>query len=142
MLAGGQALFMTSATMLVILSGLAGFALAENKALATLPVSAVMIGNALTMIPASLLMEKIGRRPGFVLGALIGAFGAVVAAAGIFVSDFTLFVLGTFVIGGYAGFAQYYRFAAADVASRDFKGTAISLVLAGCGSSKPGPANL
>lgn len=130
-LAGGQALFMTSATMLVILSGLVGFALAENKALATLPVSALMIANALTMIPASLLMERIGRRPGFVLGALVGAFGALVAAAGMFVRDFPLFVVGTFIIGIYAGFAQYYRFAAADVAGPEFKGTAISLVLAG-----------
>ena len=130
-LAAGQALFMTSATMLVILSGLAGFALAESKALATLPVSAVMIGNALTMIPASLLMERIGRRPGFILGAIAGTFGAVVAAVGILISDFTWFVVGSFVIGIYAGFAQYYRFAAADVARRDFKATAISLVMAG-----------
>jgi MFS family permease len=130
-LAAGQALFMTGATMLIILSGLAGFALAEDKALATLPVSAVMIGNALTMIPASLLMERIGRRPGFIVGALIGAFGAAVAAAGTFVGNFPLFVLGNAFMGVYAGFAQYYRFAAADVASRNFKGTAISLVLAG-----------
>ncbi len=130
-LAASEALFMTGATMLVILSGLVGFALAEDKALATLPFSAVMIGNALTMVPASLVMERIGRRPGFILGALVGVFGAVVAAAGIFVSDFALFVLGSLIIGVYAGFAQYYRFAAADVASPEFKGTAISLVIAG-----------
>ena len=49
-LAASQALFMTGATILVILSGLAGLDLAEDKALATLPVSALMIGNALTMI--------------------------------------------------------------------------------------------
>ena len=61
-------------------------------------------------------MERIGRRPGFVLGALIGATGGLVAAAGIFGRDFPLFVLGTFIIGIYAGFAQYYRFAAAGAA--------------------------
>lgn len=130
-LAASQAVFTTGATMLVILSGLVGLDLAEDKALATLPVSAVMIGNALTMVPASLLMGKIGRRPGFILGALIGAGGAAVAAAGILGRDFRLFVLGTFIIGIYAGFAQYYRFAAADAASTGFKSKAISLVVAG-----------
>ena len=130
-LAASQALFMTSATMLIIFSGLVGFSLAENKALATLPVSAVMIGNALTMVPASLLMERIGRRPGFILGALFGVFGAVVAAVGIFAGNFALFVLGNAIVGVYAGFAQYYRFAAADVAGPEFKSTAISLVIAG-----------
>jgi MFS family permease len=130
-LAASQALFMTGATMLVILSGLVGLDLAEDKALATLPVSVLMFGNALTMVPASLLMERIGRRPGFVLGALIGASGGLVAAAGILVRDFPLFVLGTFIIGIYAGFAQYYRFAAADAASAAFKSKAISLVVAG-----------
>jgi MFS family permease len=130
-LAAAQALFMTGATMLIIISGLVGFALAENKALATLPVSAAMIGNALTMVPASLLMERVGRRPGFILGALIGVFGAAVAAMGIFERDFALFVVGNVIIGIYAGFAQYYRFAAADESDPDFKGTAISLVLTG-----------
>ncbi|MFQ5774938.1 MAG: MFS transporter [Kiloniellaceae bacterium] len=130
-LAASQALFMTGATMLVILSGLVGLALAEDKALATLPVSATMIGNAVTMVPASLLMARIGRRRGFILGALIGAAGGVVAAAGVFGRDFPLFVLGAFIVGVYAGFAQYYRFAAADAASANFKSKAISLVVAG-----------
>lgn len=130
-LAASEALFMTGATMLVILSGLVGLDLAEDKALATLPVSAVMIGNAVTMVPASLLMKKIGRRPGFILGALAGACGAAVAATGILGRDFRLFVFGTFIIGIYAGFAQYYRFAAADAASAGFKSKAISLVVAG-----------
>jgi MFS family permease len=116
-LAASQALFMTGATLLVILSGLVGLDLAEEKALATLPVSALMFGNALTMVPASLLMQRIGRRPGFILGALIGASGGLVAAAGILDRDFPLFVVGTFIMGVYAGFAQYYRFAAADAAS-------------------------
>ena len=35
------------------------------------------------------------------------------------------------LVGGYQGFAQYYRFAAADVASADFRSRAISWVIAG-----------
>ena len=130
-LASSQALYMTGSTILVILSGLVGLDLADDKALATLPVSALMFGNAVTMFPASLLMKKIGRRPGFVLGALAGVIGAAVAAGGLFARDFALFVVGSAIIGIYAGFAQYYRFAAADAADPQFKGKAISLVVSG-----------
>lgn len=130
-LVASQGLFMTSGTMLIILSALVGFSLAENKVLATLPVSAVAIATAATMIPASLFMERFGRRTGFVLGALFGAMGATTAAVAILVQSFSLFVFGTFLIGIYAGFAQYYRFAAADVADPKFKGKAISLVITG-----------
>jgi len=42
-----------------------------------------------------------------------------------------LLCFGALVFGVYNAYGQYYRFAAADVASADFKSTAISLVLAG-----------
>ena len=74
-----QALFMSGLSMQIILSGLVGAAIAEDKALATLPISAVIIASTLTTIPASLLMKRIGRRAGFILGALIGLTGAAVA---------------------------------------------------------------
>ncbi len=130
-LAACQALFMTGATMLVLVGGLVGLDLAGNKALATLPVTAVMIGNAVAMVPASLAMKRIGRRHGFVLGAMFGVIGALIAAAGLYAESFWLFVAGSFIVGIYAGFAQYYRFAATDTASPQFMGTAISLVMAG-----------
>ena len=44
---------------------------------------------------------------------------------------FWLLCFGTLVFGVYNAYGQYYRFAAADAASPDFKATAISLVLAG-----------
>jgi MFS family permease len=130
-LAACQGLQRTSATILVILSGLVGASLVDNRIFATVPVSATMIGTALAIVPASLLMKTMGRRAGFVLGALIGGLGAIIAAGGIFMENFWLFVAGTFAVGVYAGFAQYYRFAAADAASPKFRGKAISLVVAG-----------
>ena len=45
--------------------------------------------------------------------------------------SFWLLCLGTLVWGVYNAYGQYYRFAAADVSSPDFRPTAISLVLAG-----------
>jgi predicted MFS family arabinose efflux permease len=130
-LATSQSFFVTSQSLLIILSGLVGAALASEKALATLPISAVVIASTLTTIPASLLMKRIGRKAGFMLGAMFGAVGAAVASLAIYQSDFWLFCAGTFIIGMQGGFAQYYRFAAADIAQDQFKSRAISLVLAG-----------
>ena len=126
-----QALFMTGQSMLIILSGLVGVMLAPDPALATLPVSAVVVGTTLTTIPASLLMKRVGRRPGFMLAAVIGSMGAATAAWAIYLGWFWLFTLGTLIIGINAGFSQYYRFAAADAAGPAFKARAVSYVVAG-----------
>jgi MFS family permease len=126
-----QALLFTNNSTVIALNGLAGYALAANKALATLPVTGWVIGAALTTFPASMLMKAIGRRAGFTLGALIGVAGAALCAAALYAGSFWLLCLGTSVFGVYNAFAQYYRFAAADSAPPDFKAKAISLVLAG-----------
>ncbi len=130
-LAACQALLFTNNSTAIALNGLAGYALAANKALATLPVTAWVIGGALSTLPASLLMKRIGRRSGFTVGALTGMVGAAICSFALYLESFWLFCFGTMVFGVYNAAAQYYRFAAADVASADFKAKAISLVLAG-----------
>jgi MFS family permease len=126
-----QALLFTNNSTVIALNGLAGYALAANKALATLPVTGWVIGAALTTFPASMLMKAVGRRAGFTLGALIGVVGAALCSAALYAGSFWMLCLGTTVFGVYNAFAQYYRFAAADSAPADFKAKAISLVLAG-----------
>src|SRR5262249_58739390 len=64
-------------------------------------------------------------------GAVIGIIGAAICSAALARADFWLFCLGTVVFGIYNAAGQYYRFAAADAASAEFKPKAISLVLAG-----------
>jgi MFS family permease len=130
-LAAAQALFQTGSVLIVTVGGLAGQMLAPEKALATLPIAAVVIGTALATVPASLLMGKVGRRPGFVLGALFGLVGSGVAASAMLFESFALLCVGCLVVGAYQGFAQFYRFAAAEAASPAFKSRALSLVLAG-----------
>ena len=82
-------------------------------------------------IPASLLMRRVGRQIGFIMGSMIGVMSGLLCAFSVFHSNFWLFAFGTFLFGLFAGFAQLYRFTAANVASEDFKSKAISLVLAG-----------
>lgn len=126
-----QALLFTNNTILIAINGLAGFALASDKSLATLPVTAYVIGAALTTLPVSHLMRRVGRVNGFSLGTLIGIFGAMICGYGVYSHSFWTLCLGTLVMGIYNASGQYYRFAAADVASADFKSKAISLVMAG-----------
>jgi MFS family permease len=131
LLAACQALLFTNNSTVIALNGLAGYALAANKALATLPVTGWVVGGAASTMLASLLMKRIGRRAGFTVGALIGVVGALICSLALWISNFWLLCCGTMVFGVYNAFGQYYRFAAADASKAEFKSRAISLVLAG-----------
>ena len=120
----------TNATLIVI-NGLAGLALASNKALATLPVTLWVIGGMVATLPASFYMKHVGRQRGFIHASFVGIVGALVGAAAIWAHSFWLLCVGALIFGGQNAFGQYYRFAAADSAAADSKSTAISLVLAG-----------
>ncbi len=131
LLSACQGLLLTNNSILLATNGLAGYALASNKAFATLPVTGYIVGAALTTLPASLLMRRLGRRAGFMLGAIFGILGALICAFAAYEHNFRLLCAGGLVLGVYNATAQYYRFAAADSANADFKSKAISLVLAG-----------
>tara|TARA_B100000676_G_scaffold4775_1_gene4416 strand:- start:2203 stop:3390 length:1188 start_codon:yes stop_codon:yes gene_type:complete len=130
-LATCQVLFGTGRSLLIATAPLISYSIAAHKGLATLPTSLVIVGTAVMTIPASLLMRRVGRQIGFIVGSMIGVISSLLCAFSVFHSNFWLFAFGTFLFGLFAGFAQLYRFAAADVASEDFKSKAISLVLAG-----------
>jgi MFS family permease len=130
-LASSQALFQTASVMVMTVGGLAGGLIASRPELATMPIAAMFLGTAVATFPASMRMARVGRRAGFVGGALLGAFGGLAAAAGIWTESLLLLSLGTFLVGAYQAFAQFYRFAAGEVADDAFRPRAISLVLAG-----------
>jgi MFS family permease len=126
-----QALFQTGSVLAVTLAALVGALLAPDRSLATLSVTATIIATAVAMIPAALFMQRRGRKAGFLLGAGLGVLGGLLSAAALQFSSFALFIAGSLCAGGYQAFAQYYRFAAADVARPEFKSRAISWVIAG-----------
>ena len=131
LLAACQAMLFTNNSTLIAINGLAGLALSPYQGLATLPVTCWILGGALATMPASLHMKRVGRQRGLTLGTFWGVVGALLCAGAIGVQSFWLLCFGTLVFGVYNAYGQYYRFAAADAASPDFKATAISLVLAG-----------
>lgn len=120
----------TGATM-VSVTGLAGFALAADKAFATVPLTCYVFGSAFTTIPASFLMKRVGRRAGFQYGTALGILGSIVCSYAMVAASFWLLCLGMFLMGMYTAFGKYYRFAAADAAQESFRAKAISLTLAG-----------
>ncbi|RJF86952.1 MFS transporter [Oleomonas cavernae] len=127
----GQALYGTATTILFTLNGLVGHLLADDKSLATLPITAVMVGATLSTAPASFIQKRYGRRAGFMLGATAGALGGVGHGLAIWQGSFWLFVAAALVSGWYFANAQFYRFAAAEAAAPERLPRAISMVMAG-----------
>lgn len=126
-----QALLMSNTALMAAASALIGLSLAEDKALATLPISLQFLAMMLTSVPASLLMGKIGRRAGFSIAAIIGAVSGAIAMYAILNQHFVFFCIAAMGIGVFTGFGNYLRFAAAEIAGEALKTKAISYVLLG-----------
>jgi len=131
LLACCQALLLINSSGLVAMNGLIGFSLAQTKALATFGATTYVLGSALATMPMSLWMERVGRRTGFMTGALINVAGCAIGAYALSIRNFALFCVATGVIGIYNAVGLQYRFAAAEVATAADRARAISLVLAG-----------
>jgi len=130
-LACAQALFQIVSVMVMTVGGLAGGQIAASPRWATLPIATMFLGTAAMMFPASMWMARAGRRAGFLCGTVLGVAGGLVGAWGIHQASLPLLSVGTFLVGCYQAFAQFYRFAASEVADAAFRPRAISLVMAG-----------
>jgi len=131
LLVAAQALGAASAPIIISLGGIVGQMLARNPGLATLPVSLYQLGLALSVIPAALLMRRLGRRTTYSLGALLALVSSLVAMLGIMQGNFLTFCLGTALAGFYGACVQNYRFAAADAVDAERRPRAISYIMAG-----------
>ena len=126
-----QGLSITTTNINMINTGLVGSILAKDPSYATLPLSLQFLTIAITLIPVSLLMGKIGRRPMFLVGAMAAFIGCLIIACSIFYKVFSLFIFGSILLGFSQANQQFYRYAAADNITTKLKSKAISLVLAG-----------
>jgi MFS family permease len=102
-----------------------------TPALATLPLAMQYLGTMLVLYPLAWLIARYGQRPVFIGGALIGALGLALAALGIWMGSFALFVLAGGLVGIFNAVGQYYRFAAAEAVTINLRSKAISLSLSG-----------
>jgi hypothetical protein len=130
-LVAAQAVLGAQMPLIFTVGGLAGLMIAPSPALATIPISLIVFGSMTTAPWLSALMQRYGRRLGFVVGAMGGAAGAGVATWGLWVDSFALFLIGSYLTGIYMSAQGFYRFAATDTASAAFRPKAISYVMAG-----------
>lgn len=130
-LAAAQALFQTVSVMVMTVGALAASRMSDSASLATFPIATMFFGTACFMFPASMWMARVGRRNGFLWGTVLGVMGGLGCAAGIALNSLGLLASGTFLIGAHQAFAQFYRFAAGEVANEAFRPKAISWVMAG-----------
>ncbi len=126
-----QALMHTTIVGQAVMAALIGHSLAENKALATLPIAIQMTATMAASIPAGIIFARLGRRAGFTVGALAAFTGSLVFAYGVWSGDFLIYTLGAIPAGLGFGIGQHYRFAASEVAPPAFRARAIGLVMTG-----------
>lgn len=126
-----QAILGAQMPMIFTIGGLAGQSLASNVCFATLPISMIVLGSMIAATPISSIMQRYGRRTGFWIGTIGGALGGAVGALGLYLASFPIFLVGSFLTGAYMSAQGFYRFAAADTASEEFRPKAISYVMAG-----------
>ena len=127
----GQVIFLTGTVTLVTLGGIVGSQIAPDPALATLPLSLMVVGTAAGTVPAALLMQRIGRRAAFLGAAGLGFSGAAIAGAGLGASSFAAFTAGAALVGVTLAFSAQFRFAAAESVPPDRVGWAVSIILVG-----------
>jgi MFS family permease len=126
-----QFLSVSGTVLVVTLGGIIGTTLSPDPALATLPLSVMVVGTAAATVFASMLMARIGRRAGFVLGACIALVGAGIAAWSLTAGAFLPFCIGIGLFGVNGAFVQQYRFAAAESVGPAHAANALSIILVG-----------
>ncbi|GLQ34020.1 MFS transporter [Amylibacter marinus] len=126
-----QAFLGAQMPMIFVVAGLAGQSMASNICWATLPISLIVFGSMTTAPWLANVMQKLGRKAGFLIGALGGVIGAILCAYALHINSFSLFLLGSYFTGIYMSAQGFFRFAAVDSVTESFRPKAISYVMAG-----------
>ena len=135
-LALSQVFGFTANIITVFLSGIVGSQITSIKSLSTLPTALSVLGTAIFTVLAAKIMGKIGRRLGFIFGALVSSATCLFAVFAITEQNFIFFCISHLILGLGIAFAHQYRFAAAESVEKEKIPKAISiLMLAGIVSS-------
>jgi len=131
LLASCQAIGQAANTMMFAATALSVVTFYPERELATLPMTMQHLGIMLWVFPASLLMQRVGRRHGFRVGSAFGMAGAAVVGYGLHSADFVMMCLGGLILGYAVASLHMYRFAAIELAPPAYRARAISWVTAG-----------
>lgn len=131
LLSAVQALGSSNQSIVMTVAALTAISMAPDPALVTLPVTAMIVGLALSTSTATMLIYRLGRTRGFMLGGALGIPAALLALIAVVIGNFYLFCAALFLVGSAAAAFQQIRFAAADSVPAELKSRAISWVMAG-----------
>jgi len=131
LLSATQALCMSGSFLFFLLGGIIGSGMAPAPGLATLPVSLVIVGLAASVLPAGKLMRRLGRRPAFVMSAVLAGLGCAIAGLGIHAGNFWMFCAGALMLGANNAMVMQYRFAAVEYVEPERASKAIAIVMSG-----------
>lgn len=135
-----QALMMSTGSLVVFVGGIVGAQLAPIEKLATLPVASATIGTAITVVPVTLLMRRIGRKASFLIITFFSILVAFLASYAIYIYHFYLFCLSVFLLGMMLASVMQFRFAAIEsVSSELIPKAAATVLLGGIASAFIGP---
>ena len=126
-----QGLFLTNNVTFIAINGLVGLSLAPFGWMATLPVMGYVVGGALSTPLVARTQQNFGRKASFQMGLGVAFASAILCAYAAVTRNFWLLCAATVVAGYYNANANLYRFAAAELASREWREKAVSLVMAG-----------
>ena len=122
---------MSGSFLFVLLGGIIGSELAPTPGLATLPVSVLIIGLAASVLPAGVLIRRLGRRRAFVASALLAGLGCIAAGFGIHAANFWIFCAAALLLGANNAMVMQYRFAAVEYVEPERASKAIAIVMSG-----------
>lgn len=116
---------------MVTLGPIIGAKLSANPAWVTLPVSMMVVATAASTVPATLLMQWLGRGRGFAIASMSSFAAILLATKALAASSFALFIAAATLFGVNMAFTQQYRYAAAECVTAERIPRAVSFVLLG-----------
>ena len=139
-LSATQALCMSGSFLFVLLGGIIGSELAPAPGLATLPVSVLIVGLAASVLPAGVLIRRVGRRSAFAASAVLAGLGCIIAGLAIATASFWMFCAAAFLLGANNAMVMQYRFAAIEYVPLERATQVIAIVMSGAlGAAWLGP---
>ena len=113
----------------VLLGGIITSQIMMKDSLATVPMTLMIIGIAISAPIASRFMSMLGRRKGFLFSSLLSCLALIICSIAIYLENFFIFALGNFLIGSSQAFIHQYRFAASESVAKEFIPRSISIIL-------------
>ena len=125
------ALFMSLSVFWVFVGGFIGILLAPSESLATLPVATIVVGTAVSIIPAIRMMSIFGRKKVFLSSCIFTILLIGLCIFSIINKSFYLFCFASFCLGGTVAVMQQFRFAAIESVEPEQRPKATAVVLLG-----------